>query len=185
MRRRLKSSILFFLFYVQIEVYHQLIILKQVGDIHSLTRSTLFIDISAAAYILTIQRTYSVNETIISSFPCISKEGDIRAYEIENPTAPALISLFLRAKTQAKIVTNDPVKFEKLCSTRLVCHRYQKHLVFWSNSRKILRMNRAESPYDRIVDIPTSASENDMNKGERVVLCSLVCDEIRVQRRWV
>lgn len=31
-------------------------------------------------------------------------------------------------------------------------------------------MNRAESPYDRMVDIPTSASEKDMNKGERVVL---------------
>jgi hypothetical protein len=35
-------------------------------------------------------------------------------------------------------------------------------------------MNRAESPYDRIVDIPTKASEKDMNKGERVVLCSSV-----------
>lgn len=32
-------------------------------------------------------------------------------------------------------------------------------------------MNRAESPYDRIVDIPTRASENEMNSGERVVLC--------------
>jgi hypothetical protein len=72
------------------------------------------------------------------------------------------------------MVTKDPVKFEKLCNTRFVCHRYQKHLVFWSNSRKILRMNRAESPYDRIVDIPTKASEKDMNRGERVVLCSLV-----------
>jgi hypothetical protein len=48
--------------------------------------------------------------------------------------------------------------------------------VFWSNSRKILRMNRAESPYDRIVDIPTRASEKDMNKGERVVLCPLDSD---------
>jgi hypothetical protein len=37
-------------------------------------------------------------------------------------------------------------------------------------------MNRAESPYDRIVDIPTRASEKDMNKGERVVLClSVMC----------
>ena len=130
MRRWFKSSILFFFFYVQVEVFHQLVIFTNGGDIHSLTRSTLFIDISAAAYILTIQRTYSVNETIISSFPRNSKDGDIRAYDIENPTAPALISLFLKAKTQAKIVTNDPVKFEKLCSTRLVCHRYQKHLVF-------------------------------------------------------
>ena len=116
-----------------------------------------------------------MNETVISSFPGISKGGNIRAYEIENPTAPALISLFLKAKTQAKMVTNDPVKFEKLCSTRLVCHRYQKHLVFWSNSRKILRMNRAESPYDRMVDIPTKASEKDINRGERVVLCLSAC----------
>jgi hypothetical protein len=38
-------------------------------------------------------------------------------------------------------------------------------------------MNRAESPYDRIVDIPTKASEKDMNKGERVVLCSLDSDQ--------
>jgi hypothetical protein len=37
-------------------------------------------------------------------------------------------------------------------------------------------MNRAESPYDRIVDIPTRASEKDMNKGERVVLCPLDSD---------
>lgn len=36
-------------------------------------------------------------------------------------------------------------------------------------------MNRAESPYDRIVDIPTRASEKDMNSGERVVLCLSVC----------
>jgi hypothetical protein len=34
-------------------------------------------------------------------------------------------------------------------------------------------MNRAESPYDRIVDIPTKASEKDMKSGERVVLYSL------------
>jgi hypothetical protein len=37
-------------------------------------------------------------------------------------------------------------------------------------------MNRAESPYDRIVDIPTRASEKDMKSGERVVLClSVMC----------
>jgi hypothetical protein len=41
-------------------------------------------------------------------------------------------------------------------------------------------MNRAESPYDRIVDIPTRASEKDMNSGERVVLCSLVSNQVRV-----
>jgi hypothetical protein len=38
-------------------------------------------------------------------------------------------------------------------------------------------MNRAESPYDRIVDIPTRASEKDMKSGERVVLCSLAFDD--------
>jgi hypothetical protein len=69
MRRWFGPSILIFLFNIQVEVYHQLTIIGWREDLHSLTRSTLFIDISAAAYILTIQRTYSVNETIISSFP--------------------------------------------------------------------------------------------------------------------
>lgn len=78
--------------------------------------------------------------------------------------------MFLKANTHAKMVTSDPVKFEKLCKTRLVCHRYQKHRVFWSNSRKIFLMNRAESPYDLIVDIPTKASEKEMKRGDRVVL---------------
>lgn len=133
-------------------------------------------DISAAAYIRTIQSTYSVNNTDSSQprLPAgIAAEqwADSRAYEIENPTAPALISRLLIAKTQAKMVTKDPVKLEKLCKTRLVCHRYQKHLVFWSSSLKILRMKRALSPYDRIVDIPTNASEKLINRGERVVLC--------------
>lgn len=92
---------------------------------------------------------------------------------MENPTAPADISRLLSANTHAKMVTNDPVKLEKLCSTRLVCQRYQKHRVFASSSRKILRMNRALSPYDRMVDMPTRASEKLMNSGERVVLCVL------------
>ena len=34
-------------------------------------------------------------------------------------------------------------------------------------------MNRAESPYDRIVDIPTKASEKEMKRGDRVVLYSI------------
>jgi hypothetical protein len=76
MCRRFESSILIFLFNIQVEVYRQLTILICIWDLHSLTRSTLFIDISAAAYILTIQRTYSVNETIIRSSLIISiKEG--------------------------------------------------------------------------------------------------------------
>jgi hypothetical protein len=62
---RFEPSILIFLLYIQVEVYHQLTTFIKGIDLHSLTRSTLFIDISAAAYILTIQRTYSVNETII------------------------------------------------------------------------------------------------------------------------
>jgi hypothetical protein len=68
------------------------------------------------------------------------------------------------------MVTSDPVKLEKLCSTRFVCQRYQKQRVFWSSSFRILRMNRAESPYDRMVDMPTSASEKLMKRGDRVVL---------------
>lgn len=34
-------------------------------------------------------------------------------------------------------------------------------------------MNRAESPYDLIVDIPTKASEKEMKRGDRVVLYSI------------
>jgi hypothetical protein len=98
---------------------------------------------------------------------------------MENPTAPADISLFLKAKTQAKMVTSDPVKLEKLCRTRLVCHKYQKQRVFWSNSRKIFLMNRAESPYDRIVDMPTRASEKEMKRGDRVVLCAISAVSVR------
>ena len=48
-------------------------------------------------------------------------------------------------------------------------------------------MNRAESPYDRIVDIPTSASEKDMNNGERVVLYSLVFSKTKgdqIDEQW-
>jgi hypothetical protein len=43
--------------------------------------------------------------------------------------------------------------------------------VFWSSSSNTLRMKRAESPYDRMVDMPTSASEKLMKMGERVTLC--------------
>lgn len=46
--------------------------------------------------------------------------------------------------------------------------------VFWSSSSNTLRMKRAESPYDRMVDMPTSASEKLMKMGERVTLCDRV-----------
>lgn len=66
---------MFFLLYLQVEVYPELanLYLDEEsglvdGDLHSPTRSTLFIDISAAAYILTIQSTYSVNDTISDQY---------------------------------------------------------------------------------------------------------------------
>lgn len=42
---------------------------------------------------------------------------------------------------------------------------------FWSISSNNFRMKRALSAYERIVDMPTRASEKDTKMGERVVLC--------------
>lgn len=41
---------------------------------------------------------------------------------------------------------------------------------FWSSSWKSFRINRALSPYDRIVDMPTRTSEKLMKMGDRVTL---------------
>ena len=58
----------------------------------------------------------------------------------------------------------------RMLSSAIRCGTY----VFWSSSWKSLRMNRAESPYDRMVDMPTRTSEKLMKMGERVTLWASV-----------